>query len=151
MTHIFSFKPALEYQKRDVVPGKGPVGTRSSFSNDFNSCLFNGWPPGVLADNVTCSGQQLCYGGHGSAGQEQALFAVCYNTATLIPEYTGHFLQSGGETVSPPGILTNPDDINKDWISDATLGKAMTPQVRIKSKVLEPAFSRVDLTIIPRA
>ena len=151
MTHIFSFKPAHEYQRRAVAAGNGPVGTRSSFSSDFNSCLFDGWPPNVLASKVTCSGQELCYGGHGLPGKEQALFAVCYNTKTLIPEFTGHFLQSGGETVSPPGILTNPDDINKGWISDATLGKAMTPQVRTKSKVLEPAFSRVDSTIIPLA
>ena len=126
MTHIFS---ALENKKTTVATVNGPVGSRSSFSSDFNSCLFNGWPPKVLAGKVTCSGQQLCYGGHGSAGQEQALFAVCYNTKTLIPEFTGHFLQSGGETVSPPGILTNPDDINKEWISDTTLGKSMTPQV----------------------
>ena len=122
----------------------GPVGSRSSFSSDFNSCLFDGWPPNVLAGKVTCSGKQLCYGGHGSAGKEQALFAVCYNTTTLIPEFTGHFLQSGGQTVSPPGILTNPDDINKEWISDTTLGKSMTPQVPTD---LERAFSRVDLSL----
>ena len=148
MTQIFSFKPVLEYQKRAVAAVNGPVGTRSSFSSDFNKCLFNGWPPEVLAGQVTCSGHQLCYGGHGSEGKEQALFAVCYNTETLIPEFTGHFLQSGGETVSPPGVLTNPDDINKDWISDTTLGKTMTPQARI---VLKLAFTRVDLTIIPPA
>ncbi|XP_015752877.1 PREDICTED: uncharacterized protein LOC107332657 isoform X1 [Acropora digitifera] len=116
-----SSESVFEYQKRAVAAVNGPVGTRSSFSSDFNKCLFNGWPPEVLAGQVTCSGHQLCYGGHGSAGKEQALFAVCYNTETLIPEFTGHFLQSGGETVSPPGILTNPNDINKDWISDTTL------------------------------
>lgn len=144
MTYIFSFKSDVENQTRAVTTANEPVGTRSSFSSDFNKCLFNGWPPEVLAGQVTCSGQQLCYGGHGSKGQEQALFAVCYNTETLIPEFTGHFLQSGGETVSPTGILTNPDEINKDWISDATLGKTMTPQAPI---VLEPAFSRVDLLL----
>lgn len=122
-----SSESALENQKRAAAAGNGPVGTRSSFSSDFNSCLFDGWPPNVLAGKVTCSGQQLCYGGHVSAGKEQALFAVCYNTKTLIPEFTGHFLQSGGETVSPPGILTNPVDIDKDWISDTTLaGKVAT-------------------------
>lgn len=116
----------VENQTRAVTTANEPVGTRSSFSSDFNKCLFNGWPPEVLAGQVTCSGQQLCYGGHGSKGQEQALFAVCYNTETLIPEFTGHFLQSGGETVSPPGILTNPDERNKDWISDATLVQVAT-------------------------
>lgn len=117
-----SSESALENKKTTVATVNGPVGSRSSFSSDFNSCLFDGWPPNVLAGKVKCSGQQLCYGGHISAGKEQALFAVCYNTGTLIPEFTGHFLQSGGETVSPPGILTNPDDINKEWISDTTLG-----------------------------
>ena len=73
---------------------------------------------------------------------------MCYNTGTRIPEFTAHCLQSGGKTESPLGILKNREDINEDWISDTTLGKTMTPQVPI---VLEPAFSRVDLTIIPRA
>ena len=121
----FSFKPAPEYQKGALEPGRGPVGKRSSFSNDFNGCLFNGWPTNVLSGQVECPGQQLCYGRHGPAGLEQALFAVCYNTVTLIPEFTGHVLQSGGQTRSPPGVLTNPDDVNKEWISDATLGKAV--------------------------
>ena len=144
MTYIFSFKSDVENQTIAVATANGPVGTRSSFSSDFNKCFFNGWPPDVLAGQVTCSGQQLCYGGHGSKGQEQALFVACYNTETLIPVFTAHVLQSGGQTVSPPGILTNPDDKNKDWISDTTLGKTMTPQASI---VLEPAFSRVGLLL----
>ena len=73
---------------------------------------------------------------------------MCYNTETLIPEFTAHCLQSGGKTESPLGILKNREDIYEDWKSDTTLGKTMTPQVPI---VLEPAFSRVDLTTIPRA
>ena len=82
--------------------------------------------------------------GHGLKGQEQALFAVCDNTETLIPEFTGHVLQSGGQTVFPPDILTNPDDINKNWISDANLGMTLVPQVLIG---LQPPFSRVDLLL----
>ena len=66
-----------------MAAGNGPVGTRSSFSSDFNSCLFNGWPPEVIAGQVACSGQQLCYGGHGSVGQERSLFAVSFWGVTL--------------------------------------------------------------------
>ncbi|XP_068674109.1 uncharacterized protein [Montipora foliosa] len=112
---------ALEYQKRMATPGVGPVGTRSSFSNNINTCHFNSWPQNVLNGQVPCSHQQLCYGGYGTAGQERALFAVCYNTAKRIPEFTGHILQSGGVTKAPQQIFTNPDDADKNWISDATL------------------------------
>ncbi|XP_068762362.1 uncharacterized protein [Montipora capricornis] len=112
---------ALEYQKRMATPGVGPVGTRSSFSNNINTCHFNSWPQNVLNGQVSCSHQQLCYGGYGTAGQERALFAVCYNTAKRIPEFTGHILNSGGVTKAPQKILTNPGDENKKWTSDATL------------------------------
>ncbi|XP_068674111.1 uncharacterized protein [Montipora foliosa] len=112
---------ALEYQKRMATPGVGPVGTRSSFSNNINTCHFNSWPQNLLNGQVACSHQQLCYGGYGTAGQERALFAVCYNTAKLIPEFTGHILNSGGVTKAPQQIFTNPDDGDNRWISDATL------------------------------
>ena len=106
-----------------ATPGVGPVGTRSSFSNNINTCHFNSWPPNVLNGQVSCLHEQLCYGGYGTAGQEKALFAVCYNKATRIPEFTGHILQSGGVTKASQKIFTDPDDADKNWISDATLGK----------------------------
>ena len=50
---------------------------------------------------VKCQGrylQQLCYG---TDPEDRAQYAVCYNTNTLIPEFTGHVLnpfepQAGG-------------------------------------------------------
>lgn len=145
-----SSESALENQKRAAAAGNGPVGTRSSFSSDFNSCLFDGWPPNVLAGKVTCSGQQLCYGGHVSAGKEQALFAVCYNTKTLIPEFTGHFLQSGGETFSPPGILTNPVDLDKEWISDTTLGGQVATDEDYRQPQVFPNYSSAFNLVLAR-
>ena len=106
------------------MPGVGLVGTRSSFSNNINTCHFDSWPQNVLNGQVSCLHQQLCYGRYVTAGQERALFAVCYNTATRIPEFTGHILQSGGVTKAPQKIFTDANnDENKNWISDATLGK----------------------------
>lgn len=52
---------------------------------------------------VKCQGrylQQLCYGTD-PEDEDRAQYAVCYNTNTLIPEFTGHALypfepQAGG-------------------------------------------------------
>ena len=62
---------------------------------------------------------QLCYGKYGI--NDKALFAVCYNTNTLIPEFTGHVLQSGG-TVGAPNMIDPPDLYDKRWKSDESLG-----------------------------
>lgn len=146
-----SSESALENKKTTVATVNGPVGSRSSFSSDFNSCLFDDWPPNVLAGNVRCSGQQLCYGGHVSAGKEQALFAVCYNIETLIPEFTGHFLQRRGKTASPTGILTNPDDRDKEWISDTTLGSQVATDADYKHYPQDfPNYSYAEKRILAR-
>ena len=52
---------------------------------------------------VKCQGRylrQLCYGTD-PEDEDRAQYAVCYNTNTLIPEFTGHVLnpfepQAGG-------------------------------------------------------
>ena len=69
---------------------------------------------------MNCNGQddvQLCYGDHNNG---KALFAVCYNTNTLIPEFTGNKVQHGG-TVGAPNMV-GPDDDDDNWKSDASLG-----------------------------
>ena len=65
---------------------------RNAFSNDINQCLFSGWKQvGIITGNVPCSGKGLCYGTNPNA---QAQFAVCYNTNTLTPDFTGHVVES---------------------------------------------------------
>ena len=62
----------------------------NAFSDDINGCLFDAWNKiRVLAAKVDCDGNGLCYGLN-----KNALFAVCYNTKTLIPEFTGHVVDS---------------------------------------------------------
>ena len=64
---------------------------------------------------VKCQGrylQQLCYGTD-SEDEDRAQYAVCYNTNTLIPEFTEHVLnpfepQAGGRD---------------EWAIDRTVGK----------------------------
>ena len=89
-----------------------------SFSNDINTCLFGDWvTDGVLSNQVTCTGQKLCYGKYGGT---KALFAVCYNTNTLIPEFTGNVVQSGG-TVGENNMI-QPDEYDPAWKKDEGLG-----------------------------
>ena len=60
--------------------------------NNINTCLFDNWrqlPVPVLSGNVACLGSQLCYSVNGA---KPALFAVCYNTTTRIPDFTGHIV-----------------------------------------------------------
>ena len=64
---------------------------------------------------VKCQGRylrQLCYGTD-PEDEDRAQYAVCYNTNTLIPEFTGHVLnpfepQAGGRD---------------EWAIDRTVGK----------------------------
>lgn len=84
------------------------IGALNSFSDDIVKCLFQYWtqyaggnkyPPAMenqLA--VRCAGPSrrgLCYGPKVKGKSSKALFAVCYNVQTLIPEFTGHVLQPG--------------------------------------------------------
>jgi len=92
-----------------------------SFSNDFNTCLFGDWvTDGVLSNQVTCTGQKLCYGKYGGT---KALFAVCYNTDTLIPEFSGNVIQSGG-TVGEKKMIDPPDLFDGAWKADQGLVQA---------------------------
>ncbi len=69
----------------------------NAFSDNINFCLFDRWKVGkspVLAGKVECNGHErtgLCYGLN-----RNALFAVCYNTKTLIPEFSGHVIDAPG-------------------------------------------------------
>ncbi len=69
----------------------------NAFSDNINFCLFDRWKVGkipVLTGKVECNGHErtgLCYGLN-----RNALFAVCYNTKTLIPEFSGHIIDAPG-------------------------------------------------------
>ena len=66
----------------------------NAFDTKINPCLFDGWRAGknpVLATKVECGGRDrtgLCYG-----AKQPALFAVCFNKITLIPEFTAHVVE----------------------------------------------------------
>ena len=49
------------------------------------------------------------------------LFASCYNTNTLIPEFTGHILQRGG-TEGALDMIYPKDEYDKSWKKDEGLG-----------------------------
>ncbi|CAH3196185.1 unnamed protein product, partial [Porites evermanni] len=81
-----------------------------AFGYDINNCLFSHWTPfkvvekgnAVLQKQVACGGKQLCYGtppNPNNTPEQQkfhkAQFAVCYNTATRIPTFTGHVVKPG--------------------------------------------------------
>ncbi|CAB4017300.1 Hypothetical predicted protein, partial [Paramuricea clavata] len=86
---------------------------KNAFDNNINRCLFDGWSRGrsaVLNAKMECRGRSyagLCYG----LRRGTALFAVCYNQNTLIPEFTGH-------VVSPLGrnqvAATGKDDFRNE-------------------------------------
>ncbi|KAK3753495.1 hypothetical protein QZH41_017994 [Actinostola sp. cb2023] len=62
----------------------------NAYSNDINTCLFDNWPASVLSGKVAClAGSQLCYSVNGA---NPALYAVCYNNETRIPDFTGHIV-----------------------------------------------------------
>ena len=81
-----------------------------AFGYDINNCLFIHWTPfkvvekgnAVLQKQVVCGGKQLCYGTPPNPNDppeqqkfHKAQFAVCYNTATRIPTFTGHVVKPG--------------------------------------------------------
>lgn len=102
----------------------GPPSPYRSFSNNINPCLFRAWvTAGVLQNEVACTSQQLCYGAHNGG---QALFAVCYNTNTLIPEFTGNIVQYGG-TEGEQGMISPPDAYDGRWKTDDGLVQADIP------------------------
>ena len=72
----------------------------------------------MLKEKVACHSQGLCYGRYDG---EKALFAVCYNTTTLIPEYTGNIVETGG-TKGEEGMITPPDLYDPKWKTDSGLG-----------------------------
>lgn len=63
----------------------------NAFENDINKCLFGNWMESsfpIMKRPVDCTGNSrtgLCYG-----TLQKTLFAVCYNSETLIPDFTGH-------------------------------------------------------------
>ena len=81
-----------------------------AFGYDINNCLFSHWTPfrvlgkgsAVLQKQVVCHGKQLCYGTPPNPNDpfvkqkfHKAQFAVCYNTKTRIPTFTGHVVKPG--------------------------------------------------------
>jgi len=95
-----------------------------SFSNDFNTCLFDDWvTAGVLTNQVACAGRELCYGKYATT---KALFAVCYNANTLIPEFTGNVAQSGG-TVGENNMISPKELLDPAWKKDEGLVQANVP------------------------
>ena len=91
-----------------------------AFGYDINNCLFSHWTPyrapgkgsnAVLQKQVVCGGKQLCYGTPPNPKApfvkqkfHKAQFAVCYNTATRIPTFTGHVVKpnvTGGQNMDP--------------------------------------------------
>ena len=91
-----------------------------AFGYDINNCLFSHWTPfrvlgkgdAVLQKQVVCHGKQLCYGTPPNSDDpptkkqfHRAQFAVCYNTATRIPTFTGHVVKpvvAGGNQEQEP-------------------------------------------------
>ncbi|CAH3044356.1 unnamed protein product [Porites lobata] len=69
---------------------------QNAFSNDINACLFSGWrTASIITNAIQCNvGTGLCYATDPNAGT--ASFAVCYNTQTLTPDFTGHIVQPHG-------------------------------------------------------
>jgi len=116
----------IGYQKRTVPD------PYLSFSNNINTCLFDSWvADGVLRSQVACDSQQLCYGRYDG---EKALFAVCYNTETLIPEYTGNIVESGG-TKGEEGMITPRDLYDIRWKTDSGLGNTFLSREFLSSSV----------------
>ncbi|XP_028413071.1 uncharacterized protein LOC114535923 isoform X2 [Dendronephthya gigantea] len=105
---------------------------RNAFSDKINECLFNDWKQGgtpILASKVDCSGGKrsgLCYGINNTA-----LFAVCYNSQTLIPEFSGHVV-IGDPSASGRG----------DWVNDK--GK-FAPKPQADTKQDYEKFQQKDI------
>ena len=116
-----------------------PVNPYRSFSNDINACVFSNWPAGVLSGNVACDSPddvQLCYGKYNGG---RALFAVCYNTKTLIAEFTGHELQNGG-TVGAANMIDPDDYEEKRWKTDEGLGNTLVKGSKMMLNIISPAL-----------
>ena len=84
--------------KADLLP-------ENAFSTDINHHYFKHWKAVLGRKKVDCSGHHrtgLCYG-----FRKSPLFAVCYNTITLIPEYTGHIVEPAAEITGGKYDWTN--------------------------------------------
>ena len=65
----------------------------NAYANSIAKCVFNKWPTAVLSGDVACAGFQLCYSVAGTVATDPALFGVCYNTTTRIPDFTAHIVK----------------------------------------------------------
>ncbi len=107
------------------------VGENSASSYNINTCLFNYWTAyanlpktagggknlkPVLDGAVKCGRQGLCYSDKVGGA---ATFAVCYNQATLIPEFTGHILNTNTAGVGR----------EKNFREDTTIGNYFTTKI----------------------
>lgn len=76
--------------------------SENAVSSNINACFFNDWvTKQVLSKEVDCTGPDragLCYG----YDNGETLFAVCYNTRTLIPEFTGNIVSPPLPAGAPP-------------------------------------------------
>jgi len=88
--HHFKMKPATTVvMVMSIIMMTSHINAdKTAYSNDINKCLFDGWHAmGVLSKKVLCPDTHLCYSVNGN---DPAQYAVCYNTKTLIPDFTGH-------------------------------------------------------------
>ena len=68
---------------------------QDAFDNDINGCLFKDWAnQGIISNTVQCGGAGLCYRNNPQDPTLPTLFAVCYNTNTLTPDFTGHIVKN---------------------------------------------------------
>ena len=90
-------------------------GNRNAFSSDINQCLFSGWKQvGIITGNVPCNtGKGLCYGTNPNA---QAQFAICYNTKTLTPDFTGHVVESQSGSGRPSSFRSDTGPFGKNLL-----------------------------------
>ena len=105
---IFLVSVILNYQpfSAEAVEANG-----NAFNNNIDKCILDGWINGknpILSSGVICSGRErvgLCYG-----TKQPAVFAVCYNTDSLIPEFSVHKVDPAAD-----GIGGRP----QDWRNEA--------------------------------
>jgi hypothetical protein len=84
-----------------LLSAKAASQREDAFSRNINNYCFNKHWKNLLAKKVDCTGYirtGLC---HGST--QLALFAVCYNKDTLIPEYTGHIVEPAIKRIGGKG------------------------------------------------
>lgn len=107
---LFLISQTATLGTNDTARNRRAMLNLDAFGYDINNCLFSHWTPfrvlgkgsAVLQKQVVCHGKQLCYGTPPNPNDpfvkqkfHKAQFAVCYNTKTRIPTFTGHVVKPG--------------------------------------------------------